>query len=122
MAPPQARRQPVLLPARSQLAPLVFASVDLTLNYTVAPPVLPTIPATQGVAWNAAESSNATIDGSAGSNGTPTNVALTWSAVGTLPTWATFTDNGNNIATISGTPPVSAVGQTIPLQFQYSYG
>ncbi len=99
-----------------------FASVDLTLNYTVAPPVLPNIPATQGVAWNAAESSNATIDGSAGSNGTPTNVALTWSAVGTLPTWATFTDNGNNIATISGTPPVSAVGQTIPLQFQYSYG
>lgn len=99
-----------------------FASVDLTLNYTVAPPVLPTIPATQGVTWNAAEKSIATIDGSIGTGGTPTNVALAWSAVGTLPTWATLTDNGNNIVTISGVPPVSAVGQTIPLQFQYSYG
>jgi hypothetical protein len=99
-----------------------FASVDLTLNYTVASPVLPTIPATQSVAWNAGQSSNITIDGSAGSNGVATNVALTWSVVGTLPTWASFTDNGNNIASISGTPPVATVGQTIPLQLQYSYG
>jgi hypothetical protein len=52
----------------------------------------------------------------------PTNVPLTWSVVGTLPTLATFTDNGNNMATITGTPAVSLVGQTIPLQFQYSYG
>ncbi len=99
-----------------------FSSVDLTLNYTVAPPVLPTILASRGAAWRAGESSIATIDGSAGSTGMPTNVALTWSVVGSLPSWAAFTDNGNNIATISGTPPVSAVGQTIPLQFQYSYG
>ncbi len=98
------------------------ASATLILNETVAAPLLPTIPATQSAAWNAAESNIATIDGSADINGNPTNVPLSWSVVGTLPSWASLTDNGNNIATISGTPPVSAAGQTIPLQFQYSYG
>jgi len=99
-----------------------FASASLTLNDTVAPPVLPTIPTAQSVAWNAAEINKATIDGSADSNNKPTNVPLSWSVVGALPYWASFTDNKDNIATLEGVPPVSAAGQTIPIQFRYSYG
>jgi len=97
-------------------------SASLILNYKVKAPVLPTIPATQSADWKAAENNIATIDGSAGSNDKPTSVPLSWSVVGTPPGWVNFTDNGNNIATISGVPPVSAAGQTIPIQFQYSYG
>lgn len=99
-----------------------LASASLILNDTVAPPVLPTIPATQNATWDAAEVSIVTIDGSADTNGNPTNVPLTWSVVGALPTWVSLTGTNNNIAAISGIPPVSAVGQTIPIQFQYSYG
>ena len=99
-----------------------LTSATLVLNDTVALPQLPTIPASQNIAWTAEQNNIAAIDGSAAANGTPTQVPLSWSVVGTLPSWASLTDNGNNIANISGTPPVSATGQTIPIQFHYSYG
>jgi hypothetical protein len=99
-----------------------LTSATLILNDTVALPQLPTIPASQNIAWTAEQNNIAAIDGSAAANGTPTQVPLSWSVVGTLPSWASLTDNGNNIANISGTPPVSATGQTIPIQFHYSYG
>ena len=99
-----------------------LTSASLILKDTVALPQLPTIPGSQLIAWTAGQNNVAAIDGSAASNGTPTQVSLHWSVVGALPSWASLTDNGNNIATISGTPPPSAAGQTIPFQFQYSYG
>ena len=99
-----------------------LTSATLVLDDAVVAPVLPTIPASQNAAWKAAQNNAATIDGSGGRNGMPTDVPLSWSVVGPLPGWASLTDNGNNIATISGIPPLSAAGQTIPLKFQYSYG
>src|SRR5579884_444529 len=99
-----------------------FTSASLILSDTVAPPVLPTIPATISASWKAGEYNTATIDGAEGSNGKVTNVPLTWSVVGTPPDWVNFRDYGNNMATINGFPPASAAGQTIPIKFQYTYG
>jgi hypothetical protein len=98
------------------------ASASLLLKDKVVAPVLPTIPATQSAEWKAAENNITAIDGSADSNGNPTNVPLSWSVVGTPPGWVNFTDHGDNMVNISGFPPVSTAGQTIPIKFQYSYG
>ncbi len=99
-----------------------LTSASLILNDTVTLPELPAIPSSQNLSWTAGQKNVDAIDGSTGANGTPTQVPLSWRVVGTLPGWASLTDNGNNMATISGTPPVSASGQTIPFEFQYSYG
>ena len=84
-------------------------------------PQLPTIPASQNIAWSAEQNNIATIDGSAAAT-VRQQVPLSWSVVGTLPSWASLTDNGNNIANISGIHRFPPPGQTIPLQFQFSYG
>lgn len=40
----------------------------------------------------------------------PNGDALTMTDAGTTPSWASFTDNGNNSATISGTPALGDTG------------
>ena len=98
------------------------ASATLALNYTVNAPALPAIPASQTFTWNAGDTNTAVIDGSMVSTSVPTGTQLTWSATSGLPSWASFTDQGNNMAKISGVPPVATSGQSFPVQFTYSYG
>ena len=97
------------------------ASTTLALNYTINAPALPTVQS-QTFNWNAGDTNMAVIDGSMAGSNIPVGTQLSWSATSGLPSWATFTDEGNNMAKISGLPPVSASGQSFPVQFTYSYG
>lgn len=97
------------------------ASATLALNYTINPPALPAVQS-QTFTWNAGDTNTAVIDGSMASTSVPTGTQLSWSVTSGLPSWATFTDQGNNMAKISGVPPVSTSGQSFPVQFTYSYG
>ncbi|MCX6596189.1 MAG: hypothetical protein NTV70_07460 [Acidobacteria bacterium] len=87
--------------------------IDLIPKYNLVPPTLPTVAANTTVDWASGIASSHTFDGTAA------NVQVRWSPVSGLPSWATFTDLGNNTARITGTPPPVTSVQEFPVVYRY---
>ncbi len=98
--------------AGGQSIPIYVTAANGTSPYATQTIML-TVP---GIAPNITSSSSATgMVGTAFSFTVTTTGAPTPSITVSGPSWLSYTDNGNGTATITGTPPASAGGQSIPI-------